>query len=294
MGNTGTAYEQLVQRVFQEILDQDTARTIEVKQNIVLQGKTTKHQVDVYWEFEIGGITYRTVIQCKDWKDPVKQGELFALKTVLDDLPGQPRGVLVTRTGFQAGAREFAKAHGIILYELREPRERDWEGRIGEIHTTMVIYVPSARDFKLVPDLAWVQAERERCGLPNGERFSVGFGPGPAEDLVFLDEDGQPSISAADVIKAMFPPHQEEFTERLGSFEFAEPAYLETGHDRFPRVRLTSASAKIAMGRVEETMVIDFTTVPGFILFDVLGDDVEHMFDKDLRILGVAQTEEAE
>lgn len=42
-------------------------------------------------------------------------------KGVLDDLPGQPRGIFVTRSGYQRRAIEFAAAHGIILHELDEP-----------------------------------------------------------------------------------------------------------------------------------------------------------------------------
>lgn len=109
MGNTGKPYERLAQRVFQEILSQTTAQTIEVQHDVHLQGKDAQHQIDVYWEFEVAGIKYKTVIQCKDWKNAVKQGEVFTFKTVLDDLPGRPQGVMVARSGFQNGARKFAK-----------------------------------------------------------------------------------------------------------------------------------------------------------------------------------------
>src|SRR5208282_2707135 len=44
----------------------------------------------------------------------------FAFKCVLDDLPNQPRGIFVTRSGYQQGAKDFAAAQGIILYELDE------------------------------------------------------------------------------------------------------------------------------------------------------------------------------
>jgi len=92
-------YELLVQEIFHALLKQKEVQNIDVKHNVTLQGKTTTHQVDVYWEFEKGGITYRTVVQAKDWATPVVQGELLKFKSVLDDLPQQPRGVFVTRTG---------------------------------------------------------------------------------------------------------------------------------------------------------------------------------------------------
>ena len=123
MKNTGIRYEQLVQAIFQAIHDQEEVATINVEQNKTLEGKTVPHDVDVYWKFEKGGIVYETIVQAKDWQSPVKKGQLIEFKGVLDDLPGQVRGVFVTRTGYQKGAKDFAAAHKIILYELGELRE---------------------------------------------------------------------------------------------------------------------------------------------------------------------------
>jgi len=118
--NTGVPYERLVQGIFQAIHDQDEVNNLTVERDKTLQGKISTHQIDVYWQFEKGGITYETIVQARDWQNAVKQGDLFHFKCILDDLPGQPRGVFVTRTGYQQGAKHFAAAQGIILYELDE------------------------------------------------------------------------------------------------------------------------------------------------------------------------------
>jgi Restriction endonuclease len=117
--NTSLPYEALVQRIFQNIVD-DTDRTVIVRHNVTLQGITLRHQIDVYWEFEHAGILHRTVVQVKDWNKPLHQGELLKFKGVLEDLPGQPRGIVVTRKGYQSGAAEFARVHDISLFELDE------------------------------------------------------------------------------------------------------------------------------------------------------------------------------
>jgi hypothetical protein len=117
--NSGVSYERLGQEIFREILGQSHV-PIDVRHNVTLQGKTTTHQIDLYWEFKIGGICYTTVVQAKDWATPVGQGELLKFRAVLDDLPGQPRGIVVTKNGYQRGAEEYAHAHGIVLYELAE------------------------------------------------------------------------------------------------------------------------------------------------------------------------------
>ena len=101
--NTGVPYEKLVQGIFQAIHDQEEVTTITVEQNKTLQGKISTHQIDVYWKFQKGGIEHEVIVQAKDWRSAVKQGNLFHFKCVLDDLPNQPRGVFVTRTGYQQG-----------------------------------------------------------------------------------------------------------------------------------------------------------------------------------------------
>ena len=64
--NTGIPYEKMIQHIYQQILNCEGLDTINVQHNIILKGKTTSHQIDVYWEFNLRGIVYRTVIQAKD------------------------------------------------------------------------------------------------------------------------------------------------------------------------------------------------------------------------------------
>jgi hypothetical protein len=116
----GRDYELLVQQIFQQILDQDSVPNILVQHDVVIQGVKTKHQIDVYWEFMLAGIAYRTIVQAKNWAKPVDRGELLKLEAVLRDLPGQPRGIIVTARGYQKGALEVAKSCGIQIYELNQ------------------------------------------------------------------------------------------------------------------------------------------------------------------------------
>lgn len=145
MKNTGRAYESLVEDVFKQIMEQDNVQTLKIEKNKKLPGKTTTHEIDVYWEFSIGRIQYSAVIQAKDWGTKVPQGEILKLKAILEDVPGQPRGIFVTRTGYQKGAIDVAKANGVLLYEFREPNEKDWKGKIKTIHLNFHGYVPSTK-----------------------------------------------------------------------------------------------------------------------------------------------------
>jgi len=116
----GQPYEDLTQVIFQLILGQKDIPNVVVERDVTLQGKIRPHQIDIYWKFEVGGVSHEVIVQAKDWQKPVDQLHLLAFTKVLEDLPSQPRGIFVTRNGYQSGAKEWAMAHGILLYELRE------------------------------------------------------------------------------------------------------------------------------------------------------------------------------
>lgn len=114
----GAEYEILIQRIFQDIIDQNEIKNVEVLRNVILNGKDYPHEIDIYWKFNVAGIEYETIIQAKDWSYPVTVGDLILFKGVLDDLPNQPRGLFITRSGYQTGALTVAQKNGILLYVL--------------------------------------------------------------------------------------------------------------------------------------------------------------------------------
>src|SRR5271157_6575476 len=105
---TGRLYENLTQVIFEAILGQKQFPNLRVERDVILKGITASHQIDVYWKFEFGGIPHEAIVQAKDWNRSVELGHLLTFKGVLDDLPAQPRGIYVTRSGYQSGAKAFA------------------------------------------------------------------------------------------------------------------------------------------------------------------------------------------
>ena len=117
-----TEYELFTQSVYQQLVNMDVVRATKVQHNIRLVGKSgQKHQIDVYWEYEIAKTKHRVAIECKNYNRPISKQTVCAFKGVLDDLDGV-KGVMVTRVGYQKGAKEYANEHGISLKELRTPK----------------------------------------------------------------------------------------------------------------------------------------------------------------------------
>lgn len=104
---TGKPYENLAQVIFQALLRQKDIPNLVVERDVTLQGKTARHQIDVYWKFGIGGVVHEVIVQAKDWQKAVDQLHLLAFSKVLEDLPGQPRGIFVTRTRYQQVAKDL-------------------------------------------------------------------------------------------------------------------------------------------------------------------------------------------
>ncbi len=119
--NPNTEYERFTQEIYQQLVNLDVVRTTKVQHNVMLEGRSgQKHQIDVYWEYEIAGNKHRVAIECKNYNKPVPVGVVRDFKGVLDDLNGV-NGILVTKIGYQEGAKKYAKEY-IALKELRNPR----------------------------------------------------------------------------------------------------------------------------------------------------------------------------
>ena len=129
MNNTGTDYEIFVQKLIQAIIDSETAigqKNIIVRHNEKILDKNGKpRQFDVLWDYELGGVIYKTIIECKDYNSNISVEKVDALIGKLADFPGV-RGIIATNKGYQKGAKEKAKKHNIELLRIREQNDEDW------------------------------------------------------------------------------------------------------------------------------------------------------------------------
>lgn len=184
--NKGTEYEKFIQDVYQSVINAEGHGTIQVKQNIKLRGKSEQeHQIDVYWEYIIAGITHRVAIECKNNSEEVSVGKVRDFHGVLNDI-GNINGIMVSKVGFQSGAKTFGAYYGINLKELREPRDEDWKGRIREIGIYPIMVVPHIKKRFIAVDEEWV---KKNIVLPKNGDVSYSMG-GMSEDIWLVDRNG--------------------------------------------------------------------------------------------------------
>lgn len=274
MKNTGKEYEKLTQNVFSQILNQTAVNTIDVQHDVILQGITTTHQIDVYWEFDFSGIKYRTIIQAKDWKNKVPQKEMLAFKAIIDDLPSGTKGIYVSKSGYQSGAVEVAKKHGISIYCLREPSDEDWDGMIKTLELNFDIKSPVYKDISVEFDGEWF-----KTNIPNykdyvgGKIFDV--------NSVLYDDTGKKLYVLKDIMQKLISQSPEGITKQI--YEFENNVYLPL--DDEVKAKVVNISGEVGYKIHHRTLKIDGGELIGWILKDIIADTT-FTFDKQQKLLG--------
>lgn len=263
--------------IFASILNLDRANTIEVKRNVTLVGKTTTHEIDVYWEYELGGIRYVTVVQAKDWAHAVNQGELLKFKAVLDDLPDQPRGVFVTRTGYQKGAFDFANAHGVLLYKFHEVGIPARHSGVMTIVLNISTFLPHTTEIHLTHDADWLIKEGVRLKLNEIPAMRIAK---EAEEVLLYDEQDVEALTVKELTDAFYSEGSEEFPPTRVKHEFKEPTFMKTGVAEFPRIKLDAVEATITVEKVDQKITFKAEDFAAFVLGNML-EGTEQRFDKD-------------
>jgi hypothetical protein len=279
--NTGKEYEILTQIIFNQIVNQNSVETINVKRDVTLQGIVSSHQIDVYWEFKYADIMYHTIIQCKDWNSPVKQEHLFTLNQVLQDLPYQPRGIVVTKTGYQEGALEFAKAHGIELFELREFTEEDAEGRIQTIIINIIAFIPHSNIVGFEHDIVWNNNYLKDHGIKGEIGFNI---IGNTKNTFTLNEKGERIESLKSLVDKLFPQGFDELPKTRKEIVFSEPTFLSTNTELMPMIKINKILVDISVGKIELPQRIEFNDIIAFILKNVITKE-ERLIKDDLTLL---------
>ncbi len=181
MTNPHTEYEQLVAEIHQGMLEFDGFETLRVEHDVTITGKSgATHQIDVFWEFKAAGITYRTCVECKNYKSAVKKLHVASFAEVLRDI-GNANGIVATTNSFQKGAKLLAKENNIRLVLVN--------------HLVTSIYlsiVPIMSDFvnpKFNFNNASVKSALKQKGLTKFEMSFTYLG-----DHYLLDSNGNPKI----------------------------------------------------------------------------------------------------
>jgi hypothetical protein len=273
------SYERLTEVVFQLILFQKEVPNLSVERNVTLKGKTASHEVDICWRFELGGVEIKIIVQTKNWDRPVEQLHLLAFKEILNDLPGQPRGIFVTRSGYQKGAKEYALAHDILLYELREAEDLPMLGitpggwatfklvpmplraliTSGEpdmnansataLGFDQEVFTPHYSGINFDVSKSWL--EQEYPDQDTGKMTTFRPAQGPHWHDILLYDDGGAVVGNLGVVLAKLAEvmRKEGAESKRVTYALETPASILTSSSLVPRVKVTAVSADVEIKR---------------------------------------------
>ena len=203
MYNDGREYEEFVTNIYQAILDSE--KILDIK-NIVLERNKriedkngVRREFDIYWEYELGGIIYKSIIECKDYNSNISIEKIDALLGKISDMPFV-NGIFATKCGYQSGAVTKAEKSGIQLLVVREPHIDDWtddEGNdyIKELHMDIHVQFSNViRRFNPHIDEVWAKDHNS-----NLEKLSRMFTP--QDNLIVYDDDLKKHQSMAEFLR---------------------------------------------------------------------------------------------
>ncbi|HEY4840023.1 MAG TPA: restriction endonuclease [Candidatus Acidoferrales bacterium] len=303
---SGTPYENLTQVIFQSLVDQNEVRNVEVQHDVQLPGKgNASHQIDVYWKFERGGIEYETIVQAKDWNKAVDQGELLKFNGVLLDLPRRMTGVFVSREGYQQGAKDYALANGIFIYELNEVappsglymHPGDWanfaiirlplrgiittpgetvaaEDNFYGLGYNIHFYTPAYSNPKFDISVKWLQAEYPTTDTSQLKRFD--FSPGRLHEQKLYDADGTVIGNVADLFQKLAKAaHKEGPLETTAKHVFEVPTFILISSSLTPRIKVDAVSFDVKIQCRNEAVTMHFEQFPQWVLRQINSGSVE-------------------
>ena len=259
MKNDGKDYEQFVALLQQALLDAESIteqKNIKVELNKkILDSCGVEREFDLYWEYELAGITYKTVIECKDYNSRIPLEKIDALIGKTRDIPDL-KAVFATKKGYQSGAKAKAEHNRIDLLVVREQNDSDWQDIDGTpfiktIHINMVLRMPaSITGFEPLLDADWAQ---ENIEADLSQPISMS---GLNNEIFIEDQDAEEKYSLQELASRLAPMEVEEF----GSFTKEER--FDKGWIAGPDFRYKIKGYNVAYTLSQpykEPMIIDFS-----------------------------------
>ncbi len=140
----GLGYEKIVAGIYRQFAE--AAEVTENERIIGISGSS--RQIDIALREKIDGTTVLVIIECKDYSRPVDIERVDALIGKIQDVEAK-RGIIVSDSGFTAGARRRAEADGRVeVASVIDTQNDSLRSRL-HISTSVTFYEITSQHFSL-------------------------------------------------------------------------------------------------------------------------------------------------
>jgi len=270
--NENTDYEKFTQEIYQTLIKAQGIDTIDVKHDVKIEGKSgQEHQIDVYWEYEIAGFKHKVAIECKNYNSVVSIGKVRDFCSVLSDLTNV-NGIMVTKIGYQSGAKKFGDFYGINLKELRLPIEKDWKGKIRTIEFQTKIVMPNIKQRIPLFDNDWI---KQNVILPENGQMTYSL-QGMANEIKIVNGAGEVITDFHELDNKV--PHEWDAVTGLEHIYTFEEAYIDV--QPLGRLKITGVKYTYDVETETNNSKIDALETTKAILKDAITGEIR-FFKKD-------------
>ena len=267
MAKAGEDFELLVKSIYEEILGKGGFETIKVSHNVKIEGKSGQaHQIDVYWEFKVAGITHRVAVECKEYKNSVSVGKVRDFHGAISDI-GNIKGIFVTTNGYQKGAVQYAEFVGIDLKTVSDPLQSELDSLPG-INTLQLngkaIYIGKC-EMSPIFDMRWIE---ENTHLKAGDYFDFN---GMNNEVCVMNSNGDKLHTILD-LENKLPRGNLAAQELDHTYQF-DNGYLLVPNSGVVPLKLKSIKFTYDVCVIETSNTIRFKTIAKAILKDILSGE---------------------
>jgi hypothetical protein len=126
---TPTEFELHCMEILCGFAEEEKLPNFKIEHNVKLKADDGTYQIDVYITHTSVGADMKILAECKQYKKSIGRDRVEVLYSRLHSL-GAQKGILLSTAGFQSGAIDFAKAHGIALVQVFDTHEK-WYSHSG-------------------------------------------------------------------------------------------------------------------------------------------------------------------
>ncbi len=114
---SATEFELFCLETLKAYAEKEKLNNFTIKHNQKIQAEDGTYQIDVIAEYTALGAKNTVLIECKKYSNSVKRDIVTTLQAKLQSL-GAQKGIIISTSGFQTGAVQYAEKHGIALWQV--------------------------------------------------------------------------------------------------------------------------------------------------------------------------------